>query len=243
MRRSIGPATAADLIALLREAETHACGRRARAPAHSIAVLPFVNLSPDRDNEYFGDGIAEDIINALAQVEGLHVAARMSAFSFKGKNADLRTVGEQLNVATVLQGSVRKAGNRLRISAQLMAVADGYQLWSERYDRELVDVFAMQDEIARAIADRLELTLPERTPRRCARRPRRSKRTSWRLAAARSRRSAAGRFSRPSRASSARSRSLPIRRPPTPVLETRYESRRSTASAQPPTAFRSRARR
>ena len=130
----------------------------AAAPAQSIAVLPFVNLSPDRDNEYFGDGIAEDIINALSRVDGLHVAARMSAFSFKGRNEDLRTVGEQLNVATVLQGSVRKSGNRLRISAQLMAVADGYQLWSERYDRELVDVFAVQDEIASAIAERLELT-------------------------------------------------------------------------------------
>ena len=107
-------------------------------------MLPFVNLSPDRDNDYFGDGIAEDIINALARVDGLHVAARMSAFSFKGRNADLRTVGEQLNVATVLQGSVRKSGNRLRITAQLMAVSDGYQLWSERYDREMVDVFAVQ---------------------------------------------------------------------------------------------------
>ena len=121
-------------------------------------MLPFVNLSPDRDNDYFGDGIAEDIINALARVDGLHVAARMSAFSFKGRNADLRTVGEQLNVATVLQGSVRKSGNRLRITAQLMAVSDGYQLWSERYDREMVDVFAVQDEIASAIASRLELT-------------------------------------------------------------------------------------
>ena len=152
------PATPADLIVLLRGAETTGAVAAPVAPAHSIAVLPFVNLSPDRDNEYFGDGIAEDIINALASVDGLRVAARISAFSFKGKNADLRTVGEQLNVATVLEGSVRKSGNRLRISAQLMAVADGYQLWSERYDRELVDVFAMQDEIARAIADRLELT-------------------------------------------------------------------------------------
>jgi serine/threonine protein kinase/Tfp pilus assembly protein PilF len=152
------PETAADLAAMLREAETADMPAPNAAPPRSIAVLPFVNLSPDRDNEYFGDGIAEDIIGALSRVDGLYVAARMSAFSFKGKNEDLRTVGEQLNVATVLQGSVRKSGNRLRITAQLMAVADGYQLWSERYDRELVDVFAVQDEIASAIADRLQLT-------------------------------------------------------------------------------------
>jgi len=134
------PETAAEILAALREPEGDGPAAPNAAPAQSIAVLPFTNLSADRDNDYFGDGIAEDIINNLARVDGLHVAARMSAFSFKGKNADLRIVGEQLNVATVLQASVRKAGNRLRISAQLMAVADGYQLWSERYDRELVDV-------------------------------------------------------------------------------------------------------
>ena len=150
------PTTAGDLVHALRAVEPSTPVHV--APTQSIAVLPFVNLSPDRDNEYFGDGIAEDIINILSRVNGLHVAARISAFSFKGKNADLRTVGEQLNVATVLQGSVRKSGNRLRITAQLMAVADGYQLWSERYDRELVDVFAVQDEIASAIAERLQLT-------------------------------------------------------------------------------------
>ncbi|MEP6621102.1 MAG: protein kinase [bacterium] len=157
-------ATAAALLAALREVETPGASSTTSAPAQSIAVLPFANLSPDRDNEYFGDGIAEDIINALSRVDGLHVAARMSAFSYKDKNADLRTVGEQLNVATVLQGSVRKAGNRLRISVQLMAVTDGYQLWSERYDRELVDVFAVQDEIAGAIAERLELAFARPGP-------------------------------------------------------------------------------
>jgi serine/threonine-protein kinase len=162
------PDTAAALVAALRESDIAAPSPPNVAPAQSIAVLPFTNLSPDHENEYFGDGIAEDIINALARVDGLHVAARMSAFSFKGKNADLRIVGEQLNVATVLQGSVRKAGDRLRITAQLMAVADGYQLWSERYDRELVDVFAVQDEIANAIAERLQLTFEKRrgTPTR-----------------------------------------------------------------------------
>src|SRR4029077_10715184 len=124
----------------------------------SIAVLPFVNLSTDRDNEFLGDGIAEDIINALASIDGLQVAARASAFSFKGKHAEPREIGERLRVATLLEGSIRRAGSRIRITAQLMAVADGYQLWSERYDRELVDVFAVQDEIAEAIAKRLQLT-------------------------------------------------------------------------------------
>jgi serine/threonine-protein kinase len=157
------PETAAELAATLREADVAGGVTPNVAPAQSIAVLPFTNLSPDHDNEYFGDGIAEDIINALARVDGLHVAARMSTFSFKGKHVDLRTVGDQLNVATVLQGSVRKAGNRLRITAQLVAVADGYQLWSERYDRDLVDVFAVQDEIANAIAQRLELTFERRS--------------------------------------------------------------------------------
>ena len=154
--------TAGELLAALRESDSVSFPAPNAPPAQSIAVLPFVNLSADHDNDYFGDGIAEDIINALARVDGLQVAARMSAFSFKGKSPDLRTVGEQLNVATVLQGSVRKAGNRLRITAQLMAVSDGYQLWSERYDRELVDVFAVQDEIASAIAERLQLTFEKR---------------------------------------------------------------------------------
>ena len=134
-------------------------------PPRSIAVLPFVNLSPDRENEFLGDGIAEDIINALARISGLHVAARASAFTFKGKNAEPREIGERLRVATVLEGSIRRAGSRIRITAQLMAVADGYQLWSERYDRELVDVFAVQDEIAAAIAQRLQLTFAAPTDR------------------------------------------------------------------------------
>lgn len=132
------------------------------APPRSIAVLPFTNLSPDPENAYLGDGIAEDIIGLLSRVEGLQVAAKISAFSFKGKQVDLRTIGDALNVAAVLEGSVRKAGNRVRITVQLMSVADDYQLWSERYDRELVDVFALQDEIAAAIAERLELTLVPR---------------------------------------------------------------------------------
>jgi serine/threonine-protein kinase len=132
---------------------------KAAPPDKSLAVLPFENMSADSDNEFFGDGIAEEIINALAQIPGLRVAARTSAFSFKGRHEDLRVIGEKLNVATVLEGSVRKSGNRLRITAQLIDVADGYHRWSERYDRELVDVFAVQDEIASAIAAKLQVTL------------------------------------------------------------------------------------
>jgi len=128
------------------------------ADGESIAVLPFVNLSADPDTEYFSDGIAEEIINALAQLPGLRVAARTSSFAFRGHAIDLAEVGAKLKVATVLEGSVRKAGTHLRVTAQLIKVADGYHLWSERYDREMTDVFAIQDEIARAIADRLQVT-------------------------------------------------------------------------------------
>ncbi len=129
------------------------------AAAKSIAVLPFANLSPDPENEYFSDGITEEIINTLAQLPGLHVAARTSSFAFKGKVAEIAEVGAKLKVAIVLEGSVRKVGNRVRITARLINVSDGYHLWSERYDRELHDIFAIQDAIARAIAHRLELAL------------------------------------------------------------------------------------
>jgi serine/threonine-protein kinase len=155
--------TAAEMQAALRESEGASAARTVTAPAQSVAVLPFENLSADKENEYFGDGIAEEIINVLAQVKGLRVAARTSAFSFKGKRDDLRVIGEKLSVATVLEGSVRKAGARLRITAQLIDVADGYHLWSERYDRELVDVFAVQDEIAAAIASKLQVTFDKGT--------------------------------------------------------------------------------
>jgi serine/threonine-protein kinase len=122
----------------------------------SIAVLPFANLSADRENEYFGDGLAEEIINALAQVDGLKVIARTSAFSFKGKNEDVRHIARALGVTNVLEGSVRRAGDRIRVTAQLIAAADGTHLWSERYDRPMTDVFAMQDEIASAITTALK---------------------------------------------------------------------------------------
>ena len=121
----------------------------------SIAVLPFTNISADPENEFFAEGITEEVINALTQIKELRVAARTSALTFKGMHVDRRIVGERFNVKTVLKGSVRKAGSRVRIMAQLINVADGYHLWSERYDRELKDIFEVQDEIARAIASRL----------------------------------------------------------------------------------------
>jgi TolB-like protein/Tfp pilus assembly protein PilF len=125
----------------------------------SIAVLPFLNLSADPENEFFCDGTTEEIISALAHIKNLHVVARTSSFSFKGKHVDLRAVGQQLNVRTVLEGSIRRAGDRLRITAQLVNAEDGYHLWSEKYDREMKDVFAVQEEIANSIAERLEVSL------------------------------------------------------------------------------------
>ncbi len=125
----------------------------------SIAVLPFVNISADAENEYFCDGLAEELLNALAKIEALRVAARTSAFSFKGKETDVREIGRKLNVSVVLEGSVRKSGNRLRITAQLINVTDGYHLWSERYDRQIEDLFEIQDEVTLAVVDALKLKL------------------------------------------------------------------------------------
>ena len=127
--------------------------------APSIAALPLVNLSRDPDQEYFADGLAEELINLLAKIPGLHVAGRTSSFAFKGKNEDLRSIGQKLNVATLLEGSVQKAGERVRITMQLINAADGYHLWSESYDRKLIDVFAVQDEIAQAVVAALKLKL------------------------------------------------------------------------------------
>ena len=131
----------------------------AAAGAISVAVLPFRNLSPDKENEYFSDGMTEELMNALAQVPGLRVAARTSSFAFKERREDVRAIGERLGVRSVLEGSVRRAGDRLRITAQLVNAADGYQVWSETYDRDARDVFAVQDEIARAIVERLRAKL------------------------------------------------------------------------------------
>jgi serine/threonine-protein kinase len=125
----------------------------------SIAVLPFGNLSGNLEQEYFCDGMAEEIINALVHVEGLRVVARTSSFAFKGRHEDIREIGESLGVTAILEGSVRRAGDRLRITAQLINVADGYHLWSERWDRTLEDIFAIQDEIALAIVDQLKVEL------------------------------------------------------------------------------------
>jgi len=125
----------------------------------SIAVLPFVNMSGDKDNEYFSDGLSEELLNLLAKIPQLHVAGRTSSFQFKGTNEDLRLIGEKLNVANVLEGSVRQSGAQLRITAQLINADTGYHLWSETYDRELTDVFAIQDEIASNVVAALRLKL------------------------------------------------------------------------------------
>jgi eukaryotic-like serine/threonine-protein kinase len=131
----------------------------AAAPVRSIAVLPFVNIGADAETEFFADGMAEELLNALVKVTALRVASRTSSFAFKGRNEDIGEIGRRLKVETVLEGSVRRAGSRIRISAQLIAVADGYHLWSERYDRELSDVFAIQDEITASIVGALRLVL------------------------------------------------------------------------------------
>jgi len=125
----------------------------------SLAVLPFANLSGDKENEYFSDGLAEDIIDALTQVAGLRVMARTSAFSFRGKEVDVREIGARLNVEHILEGSVRRAGNRIRVTAQLVKASDGYHLWSQRFDREMTDVFAIQDDISQAIVEKLRVRL------------------------------------------------------------------------------------
>ena len=131
----------------------------------SIAVLPFADMSPGRDHEYFSDGLAEEIINALAQISELKVIARTSAFAFRGQNTDIRRIAKVLGVTNILEGSVRRSGSRVRVTAQLIAASDGSHLWSRRYDRELADVFAVQDEIAAAITEALQVKLAV-TPRK-----------------------------------------------------------------------------
>ncbi|HEX7270786.1 MAG TPA: tetratricopeptide repeat protein, partial [Casimicrobiaceae bacterium] len=125
----------------------------------SIAVLPFVNMSRDEENEYFADGLSEELLNVLAKIRGLRVASRTSAFSFKGKGVDIPTVAQKLNVATILEGSVRKSGKRVRITAQLIEVASDSHLWSDTYDRELDDIFAVQDDIAQSVVKELRAAL------------------------------------------------------------------------------------
>lgn len=130
-----------------------------RIPSKSIAVLPFVNMNNDPEQRYFGDGVAEEIINALSSLKDLKVAGRASSFQFDRKDVDLREVGEKLGVSTVLEGSVRKQGNRLRVTIQLIKVEDGFHLWSERYDRSMDDIFAIQEEIALAITEKMKVIL------------------------------------------------------------------------------------
>jgi TolB-like protein/Flp pilus assembly protein TadD len=138
---------------------------RASSPgvSASVAVLPFDDMSPTGDQEYFADGMTEEIINALARLPDLRVVARTSAFAFKGKDADIRTIGEQLGVRNVVEGSVRRSGERLRVTAQLVSVADGYHLWSETYEREVADVFAIQEEVATRVAEALSVRIGGRS--------------------------------------------------------------------------------
>src|SRR5688500_9811621 len=132
---------------------------KTKQPTNRLAVLPFVNMSADPENEYFSDGITEELLNALTKVEGLQVTSRTSAFAYKGKHDDVRDIGIKLNVDKILEGSVRKSGNRVRITAQLINAADGYHLWSENYDRDLTDIFEVQDEISGIIANKLRENL------------------------------------------------------------------------------------
>jgi serine/threonine protein kinase/tetratricopeptide (TPR) repeat protein len=149
----------ASMTELRRALDADTASEISAAGGPSIAVLPFKNLSSDPDGEFFGDGLAEEILNALSSIDGLRVAARSSSFSFKGQHADVGEVASKLRVATVLDGSVRRSGGRIRVTVQLVDARNGFQLWSERYDREMADVFDVQDEIARAIAAKLKVTL------------------------------------------------------------------------------------
>ena len=139
--------------------DRHQLQGKTKQPVNRLAVLPFVNMSADAENEYFSDGITEELLNALTKIEGLQVTSRTSAFAYKGKNDDIRDIALKLNVDKILEGSVRKAGNRVRITAQLINAADGYHIWSETYDRNLTDIFAVQDEISGIIANKLRQNL------------------------------------------------------------------------------------
>ena len=164
----IAGAISASLFFIGRYSATSKQSGLIEVPAKSIAVLPFVDLSQAKDQEYFCDGISEEILDALARVEGLRVVARTSSFSFKGKNADVGEIAQKLNVQNVLEGSLRREGNRIRITAQLINARNGFHIWSDTFERELQGVFAVQDEITRSIVDALKIKLavapPVRTP-------------------------------------------------------------------------------
>jgi TolB-like protein len=172
--RPLGPRAALVAALLVAAGVTLVLARSWRASSAgesaSVAVLPFDDMSPNGDQEYFADGMTEEIINALARLPDLRVVARTSAFAFKGKDADIRTIGEQLGVKNVVEGSVRRSGERLRVTAQLISVADGYHLWTESYDRDVADVFAIQEEVATKVAEALSVriggrSLAQRPPR------------------------------------------------------------------------------
>jgi adenylate cyclase len=162
----VGLVTSGPLVSLSRDPRPEA--------GASVAVLPFANLSADPASEYFCDGLSEEIINGLTKVPGLRVVAHSSSFAFKGRNIDARQIGRLLNVQAILEGSVRQSGDRLRISAQLIDAARGYHLWCEQYDRRLQDVFAIQSEIAQAIADHIEAPLAAAVPGSIVRAPTRN---------------------------------------------------------------------
>ncbi len=161
--------TAGDLLVALESVDVHDTGVSslgaltaepvAETPIQSVAVLPFANMSPDPEQDYFCEGMAEEVINALGTIEGIRVAARSSAFRFTGKALDIQEAGRALNVSSVLEGSVRTAGNRVRVTVQLVDVDNGFQIWSERYDRSMEDIFALQDEISESIVQALQVEL------------------------------------------------------------------------------------
>ncbi len=155
LERTLPPGNAADTATRIFQADTVTQAE----PANTIAVLPFLNLTRGKDGDYFSDGLAEELLNVLSKIRGLRVAARTSAFSFKGKQTTTAEIGRILNVASLLEGSIRTSGNRVRISVQLIKVADGYHLWSETYDRMMDDIFAVQDDIAQSVVEELRMRL------------------------------------------------------------------------------------
>jgi len=170
-RRWLAAAVVLLLVVGVAAAIRFRAGAKGTAAPASAAVLPFADLSPNRDQEYFSDGLTDELITALSRVEGISVAARTSSFQFKGRQIDVNEIGRKLHVGAILEGSVRRSGNRVRITAQLVSTRDGYQLWSDAYDRELKDVFGVQEDIARSIISALQVKLGARGSRALRARP------------------------------------------------------------------------